>query len=342
MKEDAPLAPAAPGRSWRSIRQEVAARAMSRRGRRRQRLGWLRMATVALLVAGLGTGLYQLTHAWATDRAAFAHAVRSEPVKDVVLLTDGVLTVDWVKRTLALPAGTRLMELELAGLRAKLTAHGQVRVAVLTRNFPDTLVVTLQERLPVARVRLAEAGSEPRLMTVARDGVVYPPWHYEQALLETLPWLAGLTVRKALDGTYAPIPGFAPVAELLSRAQLEAPWLYREWQTVSLEHLASRDEIVVRSREVPEIVFDRRQDFLAQLARLDLTLERREAAIRQQGREIRFKSVNLALGAQVPVELAPAPDARPAAPPPAAPPGLRRTFDLSSEPAPRTKGKRDL
>lgn len=339
MKADTPAPPAPPGRSWRSIRQEVAARAMSRRGRRRQRLGWLRLATVALLVAGTATGLYQMAHAWATDRAAFAQAVRSEPVREVVLLTDGVLTVDWVKRTLALPAGTTLMELDLAALRRKLTAHGQVRVAVLTRNFPETLVVTLQERSPVARVRLAEAGSEPRLMTVARDGVVYPPWHYEPALLDSLPWLAGLTVRKAPDGTYAPIPDFAPVAGLLSRAQLEAPWLYREWETVSLEHLADRDEIVVRTREVPEIVFDRRQDFLAQLARLDLTLERREAAMRQQGRELRFKSVNLALGAQVPVELEPEPAARTAAPPVAP---VRRTFDLSSEAAPKTKGKRDL
>lgn len=337
MKADLPAAPAAPGRSWRSIRQEVAARAMSPRGRRRRRLGWLRLATVGLLVAGAAAGLYQMAHTWATDRAAFAQAARSAPVREVVLLTDGVLTVDWVRRTLALPAGTTLLELDLTALRMKLTAHGQVRVAVLTRNFPDTLVVTLQERSPVARVRLAEAGREPRLMTVARDGVVYPPWHHAPALLDSLPWLAGLTVRKTPDGTYAPIADFAPVADLLSRAQLEAPWLYREWQAVSLEHLADRDEIVVRSREVPEIVFNRRQDFLAQLARLDLTLERREAATRQQGRELRFKSVNLALGAQVPVELAPESDAPLAAPPPG-----RRTFDLSSEAAPRTKGKRDL
>ena len=95
----------APGRSWRSIRQEVKPLAMSRQGRRRRLLAGAKIVAAVTLVAGLGWGLYEVAHSWATDRAGLATAVHSAPVRDVVLITDGVLTRDWVATTLALPKG---------------------------------------------------------------------------------------------------------------------------------------------------------------------------------------------------------------------------------------------
>jgi len=290
-----------PGRSWRSIRQEVSSPAMSRRGRRRRLVAWTKVTTVCAAI-GLGAwGVMTLVHSWENDRVALAHAVHSEPVREVVLITDGVLTQKWVREVLALPRDVSLMALELPALRDKLTAFGQVRVAVLTRSFPDTLVVTLQERTPVARLQASD-GNGPRQLMVAKDGTVYAGINYGRQLEATLPWLDGVRlVRTGKD--FAPLEGMADVSALLTTAQIQAPHLYRGWTVVSLERLAEADEIIVKSQEVPRIVFSRKRDFFKQVAQLDYVIDASHVLP-----EPNLQSVNLTLEGQVPVRLQGTPD----------------------------------
>ncbi|MFZ5496070.1 MAG: cell division protein FtsQ/DivIB [Verrucomicrobiota bacterium] len=299
----APAKPAeAPGRSWRSIRQEVSPPAMSRRGRRRRLLAWVKAGGLTLTVALAGWGGYALVHSWATDRAALATAVHSAPVRETVLITDGVLGQKWVTDMLALPRGASLMALDLPALRDRLLAHGQIRVAVLTRSFPDTLVVTLQERTPVARIQASDEPGRVTQLLVAKDGVAYEGLGYDRQLLASLPWLDG--VRLVRDGRgYAPIPGMADVAALLSTAQLQAPHLYRNWLIVSLARLESADEILVKAQDVPQVVFSRKRDFYKQVARLDYVLDAALMLPEAAG----LQSVNLTLEGQVPVRLSGAP-----------------------------------
>ena len=318
-------------RSWRTIRQDVASRAMSRRGRQRQRLAWVKGAVLTTLVGLSAWGLYETVHLWESDRAAIATVVHSEPVREIVVLTNGVLNREWVAHTLALPTRTTLMALDLAVLHRKLMASGQVSVAVLTRNFPDTLVVTLQERTPVARLQVAD-GLVQRQLLVAKDGVVYEGANYEKSLLASLPWLAGFSLRRAATGGYEPIPGMEIVSNLLTTAQLQAPHLYREWLFVSLERLAEQRELVVKAQDIPEIVFSAREDFFRQLAQLDYIID----TTRQQLTDPQLQSVNLALGPQVPVKLAVTPDEL-AKQQPVTPP----TFNLQPSSSSR-KAKRDL
>jgi len=286
-----------PGRSWREIRQDVSPRALSAHGRRRRQLALLKYASLLALAGAVGWGLYTVAHTWESDRAALAAAVKSEKVRDVVLITDGVLTQQWLNQTLALPRGVTLMAVDLAALRARLLAHGQVRVAVLTRSFPDTLVVTLQERTPVVRLR-ADDGSGPKSYFVARDGVVYEGFNYDPSMVATLPWLDGVRLARR-GGKLEPIAGMETVTSLLMTAQLQAPHLYATWQIVSLARLAEREEIVVKSQDVPEIVFSRKQEFFRQLAQLDYVID-----TSRQLPDAGLVSVNLGLGGQVPVKLA--------------------------------------
>jgi hypothetical protein len=297
-----------PGRSWRSIRQEVRP-AMSRRGRRRQLAAWAKVGALSVLAAGGGWGIYEVAHSWSTDRAALATAVRSEVVRDVVLITDGVLTRDWAAGVLALPKSASLMALDLPALRDRLLTSGQVRVAVLARSFPDTLVVTLQERTPVARVQAADPDGKARQLLVAKDGVVYEGLNYDKAMLAGLPWLDGIRLVKSGNG-YEPVAGMADVSALLSTAQLQAPHLYREWLIVSLARLAGRDEIVVKAQDIPEIIFSRKRDFFKQVAQLDYVID---AAHGLEAAPM-LQSVNLSLEGQVPVRLQGSPDALAAAP----------------------------
>ncbi len=291
-----------PGRSWRNIRQEVKPLAMSRQGRRRQQLEWLKVGTLLTLAAAAAWSTYVVVHSWETDRAALATAVHSEPVRDVVLITDGVLTQKWVAGVLALPKSASLMAVDLPALRDRLLLTGQVRVAVLTRSFPDTLVVTLQERTPVARLQASEADGTTRQLLVAKDGVVYDGLNYDKQMLASLPWLDGVRLVRSARG-YEPIAGMADVSTLLSTAQLQAPHLYREWLVVSLARLAQSDEIVVKAQDIPEIVFSRKRDFFKQIAQLDYVIDRVRVLP-----EPTLLSVNLALEGQVPVKLQNTPD----------------------------------
>ncbi len=287
---------AQPGRSWRSIRQDVQPVALSSKGRHRRNLAWLKYTVVCA-----GTGLaawsaYAVVHSWEHDREALATAVRSEPVREITLITDGTLTRNWVAATLALPKNASLMGLDLTALRDRLTGHGQVRVAVLTRNFPDLLAVTLQERSPVARIQVQDSDGRPQQLVVARDGVIYAGVNYGKPLLASLPWLDGVKLTRTGDG-YAPIAGMDAVANLLTTAQLQAPHLYREWLIVSLAQLAESDEIVVKTQEIPRIVFSRREDFFRQVAQLDYVID----AARVQP-DAALMQVNLTLGSQVAVQ----------------------------------------
>jgi cell division protein FtsQ len=298
---------------------------MSRRGRQRQVGRWLKVGLFSLSLGLVGWVSFNLVDSWNHDRAGLAAAVHSAPVRDVKLSTDGVLTTNWISSVLNLPKGISLMALELPALRDKLLAFGQVRGAVLTRNFPDTLLVTLQERSPVARVQASEGLGLTKQLLVAKDGVVYEGLNYDKALLASLPWLDGVRLVKT-DGSYDPIPGMADVSALLTAAQLEAPHLYRGWQIVSLARLAEADEIIVKARDVPQIVFSRKRDYLKQLAQLDYVIDAAQVLA-----EPAIQAVNLTLEGQVPVRLSGTPEQLTAA--------TRPEFPLQT---PQRKVKRDL
>jgi len=316
-----------PGRSWRDIRQEVQPLAMSRQGLRRRRLEWLKVGTLCTFLALAGGSVYEVVHSWETDRSGLATAVHSQPVREVVPITDGVLTKNWVTEVLALPKSASLMALDLTGLRDKLLAHPQVRAAVLTRSFPDTLVVTLQERTPVARIQADDGSGVVKHLLVARDGAVYDGFNYDKLMLAGLPWLNDIRLVKTAGG-FAPIAGMADVATLLSTAQLQAPHLYRDWLVISLARLAERDEIVVQAQNNEEFVFSRKEDFFRQVAQLDSILDR---IAEQTGGTVAVQKVNLALGGQVPVTLAGTPDDLAKLPP--------NSFSI---PTSQPKAKRDL
>ncbi|HZP59847.1 MAG TPA: FtsQ-type POTRA domain-containing protein [Opitutaceae bacterium] len=295
MSKLATIAP--PARTWQDISQEVNPRAMSKAGRRRRLGALLKIGGGILLAATAAWGALEVYRVVAAPPQKLAAAGTEVPLKDVTLVTDGVLDHAWVVRTLALPKNASLMTLDLYALRARLLADGQVCAAVLTRNFPATLAVSLQERAPVARLMAQIGAAAPRALLVARDGVVYDGEDYAPALLNSLPWLDGVRLVRSGRG-FAPIDGMETVADLLATARNQAEPLYRSFQVVSLAHLAADGELLVRTKEIPEVTFNTRDDFFRQLARLDYVLD---LARTQPDKPL--KSVNLADGLQVPVAL---------------------------------------
>ncbi|HTZ20889.1 MAG TPA: FtsQ-type POTRA domain-containing protein [Opitutaceae bacterium] len=258
-------------RSWRDIPQEVKARSMSKSGRRRHALALAKMIGGTGLAGVLVWGAIELVTTIEQNPKEIARDTQSVPVKHLELVSDqGALDRAWLERTLALPKGVTLMELDLAKLQAKVLANSQVRTAVLTKSFPDKLTVAIVERTPIARLKAQLHPGELRDYLVARDGMLFDGLGYADELRDTLPWLDLGDARLTRRGEgFAPIEGMAVVADLLAKAKAEAEHLYRTFQVVSLARLASDDEIEVRTTEMTQVIFSTRDDFFRQLAKLD-------------------------------------------------------------------------
>ncbi len=304
--------------TWRDTLAPAAApRPRNRTGRRRLALSALRHWLGAVLILASLAGGYAAWRAWLDNPVALAAPTPSAPLREIVVRGDGVLGRDWVERTLALPAGIALTELDLDQIRARLLESGQVRTAVVARRFPDTLAVTLEERSPVLRVRAQGADGVDRHLFVARDGFVFAGEGYDDSVVLGLPWLAGTSLTRDLSGRgFNLVPGLDAVSDLLGTARASAPSLAKDFQIISLARFARDGVILVRTPEVAEIVFGTRDDFYRQLARLDYILDE----LRAKPAPAPIRSINLAIGGrQVPVAFEPpseesAPARRSAAP----------------------------
>jgi len=325
-------------RSWRDIPQELKSRSMSKSGRRRHALALAKMIGGTGLVGALVWGAVELVTTIELHPKEIAQAAQSVPVKNLELVSDqGALDRAWLARTLALPKGATLMELDLAKLQAKVLANSQVRTAVLTKSFPDTLTVVIVERTPIARLKAQLHPGELRDYLVARDGVLFDGLGYAEELWATLPWLdlgdAKLTRRG--EG-FAPIEGMAVVADLLAKAKAEAEHLYRTFLVVSLARLATDDELDVRTTEMTQVIFSTRDDFFRQLAKLDRVRDEFRPT-----REMPLAKVDLSLG-QFPVVAGPVPGPGVPLPSAAAAPARAKPAILAFPPLQRKSSPREL
>jgi cell division protein FtsQ len=122
-------------------------------------------------------------------------------------------------------------------------------------------------------------------------------------MVGSLPYLSDVGLKR-VKGQFQLVPGMDKVADLLMTAQVNIPALFRNWSIVSLARYEADGFIMVRSKEIKEIVFGTRDkvgDFRHQIALLDMVVS--EGRIQAENPAV---SVNLALGemkggAQVPV-----------------------------------------
>jgi cell division protein FtsQ len=293
-------------RSWREISQPVKPRAMSSGGRWRLIRAGVRSVAFVGLLGGLGWGAWTVVAALQDNPQRIPAAAKAVPMKPPELKTmrDGVLDDAWLARTLEIPPGASLMELDLEKLQARVLADQQVLTANLTRLFPDRLIVQVTERMPIARIRV-DLGVVQRDLLVARDGVLFFGTGFDPGMLRTLPWLDGIVI--ARDGAaFRPIARMDVVAQLLADAQFSAPHLYHYWQSVSLARLESDRELEVTMKNGTKALFTAKGSFFVQLANFDEIVERLS---RIPGARAR---VDLTLGREVPVsvEVVSAPDTR--------------------------------
>ncbi|HZZ19428.1 MAG TPA: FtsQ-type POTRA domain-containing protein, partial [Opitutaceae bacterium] len=207
-------------------------RAMSGEGRRRVAMNAVRgtMGVVALTLAAWAA--WEVAGVLRANPDAMPGAAKSDKVKSLVLVTDGVLDRNWLAKSLAIAPNATLMSLDLAQLRMRVLADPQVGSADISRNFPDTLSVRISERSPVVRMMAQGDSGAPVMMLVARDGTAFEGHGFDAAMVATLPWIDGVKLTR-VGKALAPIDGMKAVSELLATSRLEAENLYRTWKVIS-------------------------------------------------------------------------------------------------------------
>jgi cell division protein FtsQ len=265
--------------SWEDlVRDPLPHRVMAPAGRKRRAFSTLRtVGCIAILCTAAWAG-FELYRMWESNPARIKAPAQGEPLKTIAFQTNGVLDRAWAGRTLAIPPGTGMMALDLFLLRDRLLATGQVRAAVLARNFPDTLSVVIEERDPVARIVAREPGGAPETFLVDRIGTVYSGINYPDALVSSLPYLADVRLRRVENGNgFAPVEGMETVSNLIGTARAYIPALFSRWHSISLARLAPDGVLVVRSADVETLIFGTRDDFFKQVAQLDFIVDESRA-----------------------------------------------------------------
>lgn len=136
-----------------------------------------------VLVAGLAWGGFVL---YQTVRdASYFH------LRTVQIQGNATLTHQDVQYFLALPTEATLLQLDLERMGARLERHPYVKAVTLRRHFPDTLIVTIQERTPYLVVV-----SDWQRAVLDTEGVVlraYDPQHDSQFVQLKLPHTLALS-----------------------------------------------------------------------------------------------------------------------------------------------------
>ncbi|HYH34309.1 MAG TPA: FtsQ-type POTRA domain-containing protein [Nocardioides sp.] len=131
-------------------------RAFARRQWARRWLRWKYLLLVLLLAGCLVGGAWLL---WFSSFLA---------VSTVEVRGEESLSAQQVREAASVPAGEPLARVDVTDVRARVQALADVRSAEVTRHWPDTLTIEVEERVPVAVV---EIGGGLRALDV--EGVVF-------------------------------------------------------------------------------------------------------------------------------------------------------------------------
>ena len=256
--------------SWRGLAGPRRSRIGTSMARKRRWAPLLKLVGILLIVSVITGVLYRFVQLLDRDARGAVAAVTNNPVESILFYTDGVLTENWLQKTIDSQMGMSIMEVDIFALKAKIEENPQVKSASVERVFPSSLSIKITERKPLMRLVTASSDGKKRLRLVARDGLVYRGFDYSKNELKRLPYL--LPYQNA-DKSYLPIRGIEQVAELLDLASSAQPELFETWQVVSLQYFNGNTSlpgqvIEVRSTLVPKIVFGASKDFSLQMDRL--------------------------------------------------------------------------
>ncbi len=176
---------------------------------------------------------------------------------------------------------TQLQDIDLTAIRKDILSHHFIKDAVVERDLPATLKITITERLPLAIVNSAE------ILYLDEDGVVLP--HSISKQLFDLPVLSGISPEIALaPGGTINNPDVHEALQILAASKLVNKELYH---LISEVRLRSGGDIVLYAAEWGVPIIFGRGDIANKLVRLEAfwnDIVREKGSQRLQYVDLRF------------------------------------------------------
>jgi cell division protein FtsQ len=176
---------------------------------------------------------------------------------------------------------TQLQDIDLTAVRKDILSHHFIKDAVVERDLPATLKITITERLPLAIVNSTE------ILYLDEDGVVLP--HSISKQLFDLPVLSGISPEIVLaPGGTINNPDVREALQILATSKLVNKELYH---LISEVRLRSGGDIVLYAAEWGVPIIFGRGDIANKLVRLEAfwnDIVREKGSQRLQYVDLRF------------------------------------------------------
>jgi cell division septal protein FtsQ len=255
---------------------------------------FFKITTYCLLLWGLFYGGNLLWPKIKVTLSALRKSIYKQPLNCVKFKSNGVLTPQWVKPFLSdLCMGIDMMAIDIFAIKRNIETCSQIKTTVVERQFPGTLKITVEERLPLLRL-LVRDGKLTNEMLIDGEGVVFHGEEISEFDRRALPFLSGIVLKKTRDGYYEKVPMLDKVYQLLHIAKTKYWPIYAQMEVVSIEKLKKKSvpwsRIDVRCQCASLVIF-KDGDFEEQLKRLDLLLN--TPKIREH---LPVKRIDLSLG----------------------------------------------
>ena len=234
------------------------------------------VAVLAILaaVAGMTWGMYRLV------KLAGAKLLYENPrfaIAQIVVENDGVLTSEQVKRQVGVRVGENLLSVDLDRARRNLELLPIVRSVSVRREFPNRLVVHVEERMAMARLqpRTLPGGLDGSVFLVDREGYVVKPFKLADGAVvqprrqvSGLPLLTGVKLGDVCVGRRVESEQVYQALQLLDKLAQSAVCSVVD---VAQIDLSKTQLLTVTTRQKSVIKFDP-QDIQQQLRRLAVVL----------------------------------------------------------------------
>jgi len=165
-------------KSWRDLPQSRSSKSVTPQARQRQRLILYRMSFALAGFALFAALACAITYQYIKKPSIISFGGPSYEISNKFFRTDGVLTHDWMVRCINLPSKSSLMDVDIHAIEARLESQGQVAHASVKRIFPDAILVEIQERKPILRIRVSKKGSGHKDYLLGNDGTIFSSASY--------------------------------------------------------------------------------------------------------------------------------------------------------------------
>ena len=191
-------------------------------------------------------------------------------VRRVTIEGNRIVETAEITQLIKVPKNAQLQDVDLMAVRHDILSHHFIKDAVVERDLPATLKVTVKERVPLAIINSSE------ILYLDEDGVVLP--HSISKQLFDLPVLTGMPEGMALTpGTMINHPDIQEALQILTDSKLVSKDLYH---LISEVRLRNGGDIVLYATEWGVPIIFGHGEIASKLVRLESFWN---SAVRERG-----------------------------------------------------------